>query len=73
MQTIEETLFANRKTKEKKCSKQLSKYPFKATGGWYNLVIVKLKEFNKIQRPSSVYLVINDYALRTHDFAWTPY
>jgi hypothetical protein len=29
MQTIEETLFANRKTKEKKCSKQLTKYPFK--------------------------------------------
>jgi hypothetical protein len=29
MQTIEEILFAFRKTKEKKCSKQLTKYPFK--------------------------------------------
>jgi hypothetical protein len=29
MQTIEEALFVNRKTKEKKCSKQLTKYPFK--------------------------------------------
>jgi hypothetical protein len=28
MQTIEETLFANRKSKEK-CSKHLTKYPFK--------------------------------------------
>jgi hypothetical protein len=28
MQTIEETLFANRKKKKKKCSKQLTKHPF---------------------------------------------
>jgi hypothetical protein len=29
MQTIEETLFTNRKTKEKMLHKQLTKYPFK--------------------------------------------
>jgi hypothetical protein len=29
MQTIEETLFALQKNKRKKCSKQLTKYPFK--------------------------------------------
>jgi hypothetical protein len=28
MQTIDETLFAYRKEKERKCSKQLTKYPF---------------------------------------------
>jgi hypothetical protein len=32
MQRIEETLFANRKTKEKKCSKQLTKYPLRTEG-----------------------------------------
>jgi hypothetical protein len=30
LQTVAETLFANRKTKEKKCSKQLTKYALKS-------------------------------------------
>jgi hypothetical protein len=31
LQTVEETLFANRKSKEKKCSKQLTKYLYRMT------------------------------------------
>jgi hypothetical protein len=47
LQTVEETLFANRKTKEKNCSKQLTKYPFKNSGG-YLIVLGKDWSFGKM-------------------------